>query len=164
MLCSARVVDRSCRSPLVALEGAGRGLELLRVQRPEGNFRMATIHQGIPRGDDIYLVQDAGSDAPVGVIHKPWLRGVWRDRWILRDAAWWGAWRSRRLTRAMVRTFLLPGLPRRYDLAAAGRAAGTVRASWDLGRLSIRADLRRDAACSVDRRLAVALLLVLLTR
>jgi hypothetical protein len=163
--CHARVVDNTCRSPLTITEHANGSGDFLRIVRPQGNFRMQTIHEGIPVADEVYDVTDTGNGSRIGVIQKPWLKGVWRDQWILRNSDWEEVCRVTQssLLRALIRTFLIPPLPASYGAYAGSRCIGRFRGSWEIGRLKMWADLRQDPEKTVDRRLAVALLILLMT-
>jgi hypothetical protein len=139
--------------------------ELLRIQRPEENFRLQSMHEGIPCTDNVYVVTDLISNLEVGVVQKPWLKGVWRDVWIVRNSDWVEVCRVEQssLVWALIRTFLT-ALPCRYSVFHETRRIGTIRRSWYLARLKVSVDLLGDPETAFDRRLAIALLVLLLTR
>ena len=164
-LCHCRALDTTCRRPLVVTDGAEGSRELLRILRPEENFRVQSLHEGIPATDNVYFVTDLTSNCEVGIIQKPWLKGVWRDVWIVRQPDWTEICHVEQssLVRAWTRTFFT-ALPGRYTVLEQGRPIGTIRSSWYLARLKAVVDLREDPEGRFERRLALALLVLLLTR
>jgi hypothetical protein len=160
----ARFVGGLFRSSTPVLEREG-GRELLRILRPPENMRLARIHESVPPADAVYLVTDAVSGDRVGVVQKPWLKGVLRERWVLRDADWNESARLEQTSAlsALVRTFAT-SLPSRFAFSRDGRRLGTLRGSWYLARRKYRIDLTDDTARELDPRLVMALVIVLLAQ
>jgi hypothetical protein len=163
-LAYARFVDRLFRDPTSVFDREG-GQALLRILRPPENMRLARIHESVPTTDEVYLVTDAVSGDRVGVVQKPWLRGIVRERWVLRGADWSETARLEQTSVfwALVRTFVT-SLPSRFAFYRDGRRLGALRGSWYLARRKYRVDLRADCARELDPRLVMALVIVLLAQ
>ena len=164
-LCHCRALDSTGRRPLVITANADGTRELLHILRPEENFRLESPHEGIPGRDNVYLITDVVADLQIGAVQRPWPHGIWRDRWIIRNSAWAEVCRVEQtsLPWALARTFVT-SLPGRYRIFNEARRIGTLRRSWNLDHTKIRVDLLEDRERTVDRRLVVALLVLLLTR
>jgi hypothetical protein len=125
-LCHARVADTICRSPLIIMAREDGTQNLLRIQRPACNFRLESGHEAVPGTDNVYHVTDLMSNLEIGIVQKPWLKGVWRDLWIVRDAGWIEICRIQQSSpwRALLRTFVISPLPSRTTKhVASGRCA-----------------------------------------
>jgi hypothetical protein len=140
-----------------------KGRPLLQVQRPPGNLSLRVIHEGVPGTDSLYTVKDLEQQSLVGILDKPWLKGVWTDLWIVRDAEWAEVARVEQTSaaRAWLRAFvgIIEG---RYAVTAGSRRLGSVFVTRGPARRYVRVDLTSDPDRMLDRRLAVALTVVML--
>lgn len=112
-----------------------------------------------------YDVVDATNGEHVGVLRRKGWSSLMRDEWQILDAQEQlvGILQEDSLILALVRRFVSNLLPQNYTLTMGGHTVAEVRGSWNPFLVKHTMDLSADAEGRVDRRLAIAASVLLMT-
>ena len=109
-------------------------------------------------------VTDSINHQKVGALKRRGWESVLRKEWIILDALDQeiGRIREDSTSLALIRRFVTALLPQSYTFEVGGEPAGTARQNWNLFAPRMFVDFSRDAAKRLDRRLAVAAVVLLM--
>jgi hypothetical protein len=105
-----------------------------------------------------YDVSDARTGAKVGALRRKGLKSILRDEWIILDADEQeiGHIQEDSTLLATLRRFLSNLIPQHYVIELHGQPSGEIKQEFNPFVLKHRVDLRRDTGRRLDRRLALA--------
>ncbi|MFQ5778672.1 MAG: hypothetical protein ACE5IP_11765 [Terriglobia bacterium] len=111
-----------------------------------------------------YDVVDVRTGENVGAVRRRGLKSILRDEWIVLNAAGQqiGTVQEDSAGLAVLRRFLTNLIPQRYHVRLDGQEAGTIRQHFNPLVLKHDVDLRSDPGRRLDRRLALAAVVLLL--
>lgn len=110
-----------------------------------------------------YDVVDASTRQDVGALRRKGWKSILRDEWVLLGPAEQELGRIQEDSQLMatLRRFLSNLIPQRYHIEVEGRPAGEIRQHFNLFVLKHDVDLRADTGRRLDRRLALAAVVLL---
>lgn len=111
-----------------------------------------------------YDVADATTGEKVGALRRKGLKSILRDEWLLLDPSEReiGLLQEDSALNATLRRFLSNLIPQRYHIRLNGQDAGFIRQHFNPFVLKHDVDLRADTGRRLDRRLALAAVVLLL--
>ncbi len=111
-----------------------------------------------------YDVTDVTTGQVVGALRRKGVKSIFRDEWEVLDTDGEVIGKVREDTGflALLRRLILKFLPQTYRVTMDGRHAGTIAQSWNPFRLRYRVDFSADKDGLLDRRLGVAMVVLLL--
>ena len=111
-----------------------------------------------------YDVTDVSTQQKVGALRRKGLKSLLRDEWVLLDATERpiGLLQEDSQLLATLRRFLTNLIPQRYHLWLDGQEAGRIQQRFNPFVLKLDVDLRADTGRRLDRRLALAAVVLLL--
>lgn len=107
-----------------------------------------------------YDVVDTTSNLHVGTLRRKGFRSMMRDEWEIHDQSdqLIGVLQEDSIGRALLRRMLLGSLlPQDYDLIVNDQIVGDYRQKFNLFRYELNVDLSQDINKTIDRRLVIAL-------
>lgn len=109
-------------------------------------------------------VSDSINNQKVGVLKRQGWKSVLRKQWIIMDTLDQeiGRIREDSATLAFVRRFIFAMLPQSYTFELRGQAVGTATQNWNLFAPRMFVDFTADPGKQLDRRLAVAAVVLLM--
>lgn len=109
-------------------------------------------------------VTDSINHQKVGALKRRGWKSVLRKEWIIMDALNQeiGAVREDSMMLALFRRFITALLPQSYSFEIAGELVGTAEQNWNLFAPKMRVDFSSDPGKRLDRRLAVAAVVLLM--
>ncbi|HEY7404674.1 MAG TPA: hypothetical protein VIB39_14205 [Candidatus Angelobacter sp.] len=109
-------------------------------------------------------VTDSINHQRVGVLKRQGWKSVLRKEWLIMDATEQeiGRIQEDSMVLALVRRFVLALIPQTYTFEIAGQAVGTAEQNWNLFAPKMRVDFSGDMGKQLDRRLAVAAVVLLM--
>ena len=109
-------------------------------------------------------VSDSINNQKVGVLKRQGWKSILRKQWIIMDALDQEIGRIREDSAALafVRRFVTTLLPQSYTFELRGQAVGTATQNWNLFAPRMSVDFTADPGKQLDRRLAVAAVVVLM--
>ena len=111
-----------------------------------------------------YDVTDAATGEVVGAMRRKGLRSLFRDEWSILDTDdnEVGSVKEDSGLMAMVRRFLIKIIPQTFRVNVGGNEVGLIKQTWNIFALTYDVDFSADAVSALDRRLAVAMVVLLL--
>src|SRR5215472_11974196 len=109
-------------------------------------------------------VTDSINHQKVGVLKRRGWKSVMRKEWIIMDALDQeiGRIQEDSMMLALVRRFVLAFIPQTYSFEIAGQPVGTAEQNWNVFAPKMRVDFSSDPGKRLDRRLAVASVVLLM--
>jgi uncharacterized protein YxjI len=109
-------------------------------------------------------VTDSINHQKVGAVKRRGWKSVVRKEWIIMDALDQeiGRIQEDSLMLALVRRFLIALIPQTYTFEIAGQTVGTAEQNWNIFAPKMRVDFSQDPGKRLDRRLAVAAVVLLM--
>ncbi len=109
-------------------------------------------------------VTDSINRQKVGVLKRKGWKSVLRKEWLIMDVLDQeiGRIQEDSMMLALVRRFLLAIIPQTYTFEITGQAVGTAEQNWNLFAPKMRVDFSGDPGKRLDRRLAVAAVVLLM--
>jgi uncharacterized protein YxjI len=111
-----------------------------------------------------YDVTDAATGDKVGALRRKGLKSVLRDEWAILDTSDTEVGRIQEDSTffALIRRFLSNLVPQTFNVDLDGRRVGQIKQRWNPFRLAYDVDFSADASGTLDRRLGVAMTILLL--
>lgn len=111
-----------------------------------------------------YDVMDVTRGEKVGALRRKGFKSLLRDEWLLLNAVDQeiGRIQEDSALLATLRRFLTNLIPQRYHVRLDGQEAGTIQQNFNPFVLKLQVDLSRDPGRRLDRRLALAAVVLLL--
>lgn len=110
-------------------------------------------------------VTDSVNHQKIGTVKRPGWGSVMRREWIILDAIDQeiGRMRQDSASLALIRSFVTTLLPQSFSFMVAEKTVGTAKGSWNLFAPRMVVDFSRDPERKLDRRLAIAGVVLLIT-
>lgn len=111
-----------------------------------------------------YDVTDAASGQRIGALRRAGLKSMLRDEWLILDEAdgQIGTCQEDSMLMALVRRFLANIIPQAFTVSSPAGQIGTVRQRFNPFQLTVDVALDGPAAASLDPRIGVAMVVLLL--
>lgn len=111
-----------------------------------------------------YDVTDSKTGENVGGMRRKGLKSIFKDEWSILDANGEeiGLVQEDSGIMALVRRFLLKFLPQTFKVSIGDNEVGHIKQTWNIFKLTYQVDFSGDKAGTLDRRLAVAMVVLLL--